>query len=468
MEFSSHRFKEKARAGLDNDALRQAMGNIDTGFQARRRAAMKRMPEFEKLQARAALIQDRALDDLDTHLESFAAQVEKRGGQVHWCSKPQDACDAVLAICRERGAKRVIKGKSMVSEEIGLNEYLTQNGISPVETDLGEYIIQIRDEAPSRIIAPALHLTEAQITESFRQTHVHLDKDRTLDSADDLLTEARTLLRRHFLEAGIGITGANFLIAETGTAVIVTNDGNGDLSRTLPIVHIIITSIEKIIPTLEEATTYLRLLVRSATGQEQSVYTSFVSGPKTDGELAGPGEFHVVLVDNGRSELIGGQFRDMVRCIKCGACLNHCPVYKSIGGHAYGWVYPGPMGAVLTPALKGLDGARALPFASTFCGRCDEVCPVQIPLTRLLRQWRERAFKDGLAGWKMRWGIKLWGFFARHPRLYRYEFNMKARLLAFLGRKRGVLRHVPFLTAWTRERDLPAPEGRTFMDYWNK
>ena len=447
MEFSSHQFKSKAKAGLADPALRQAMGNIDTGFQARRREAIAGLPQYDQLCDRARLIKDRALAGLDTHLENFAAQVEQRGGKVHWCPSAEDACAAVLGICRGRGAKRVIKGKSMVSEEIGLNEYLTENGIAPVETDLGEYIIQIRGEAPSHIIAPALHLTEAQIAESFREKHQDLPPDRPLGNADDLLAEARARLRRHFLEAEVGITGANFLIAETGTAVIVT-------------------SIEKIVATLEDATTCLRLLARSATGQEQSVYTTFASGPKTAAELDGPDEFHVVLVDNGRSALLGGAFRDMLRCIKCGACLNHCPVYKSIGGHAYGWVYPGPMGAVLTPALKGLEGARLLPFASSFCGRCDDVCPVRIPLTRLMRIWRQQAFAKGLAGWKMRWGIRIWAYCARHPAVYRFEFNTKARWLGFLGRKRGALRKIPFLSAWTAERDLPAPEGRTFMDLW--
>ena len=263
----------------------------------------------------------------------------------------------MLDLCRKLGAKTVTKGKSMIGEEIAINEYLEANGITPVETDLGEYIIQLRHELPSHIIAPAVHLTKAQVEADFRRVHTHLPADRNLDEPTTMLAEARGMLREKFLAADVGITGANFLVAETGSSIIVTNEGNGDLTQTLPKAHIVLASIEKLVPTLEDAAQMLRVLARSATGQEMSVYTTISTGPRRAGDPDGPGEYHVVILDNGRSAMLGGQFRDMLRCIRCGACMNHCPVYHAVGGHAYGWVYPGPMGAVLTPSLIGLDKA---------------------------------------------------------------------------------------------------------------
>ena len=285
----------------------------------------------------------------------------------------------------------------MVGEEIGLNGFLEANGFVPIETDLGEYIIQIRRELPSHIIMPAVHLRKAQIEADFRRVHKDLPKERNLDEPAALLAEARATLRAKFLAAEVGITGANFLVAETGSAVIVTNEGNGDLTATLPKVHIVLASIEKIVPTLEDMAQLMRVLARSATGQEMSVYTTLITGPRRPDDPDGPVEHHIVIVDNSRSAMLAGKFRDMLRCIRCGACLNHCPIYHAVGGHAYGWVYPGPMGAVLTPSLIGVDKAGHLPNASTFCGRCEEVCPVRIPLPRLMRFWREREFERHLS-----------------------------------------------------------------------
>src|SRR3954453_9377728 len=269
-------------------------------------------------------------------------------------------------------------------------------GLEPVETDLGEYIIQLRKEAPSHIIAPAVHLNKEDVAESFMKAHTLLDPHRSLEEPRALVNEAREMLRQKFLAADVGITGANFLIAETGSTGIVTNEGNGDLTQTLPRVHIVLASLEKVVPTLEDATTILRVLARSATGQEFSAYTTFSTGPRRPEDLDGPEEFHVVLLDNGRSAMLGTEFQDMLRCIRCGACMNHCPVYGVVGGHAYGWVYPGPMGAVLTPSLIGVDKSGHLPNASTFCGRFESVCPMRIPLPKMMRHWRERQFERHL------------------------------------------------------------------------
>ena len=270
-------------------------------------------------------------------------------------------------------------------------------------------------------------------------------------------------MRSSFLAADVGITGANFLIAETGSSVIVTNEGNGDLTQTLPRVHIVLASLEKMVPTLEDCTSLLRVLARSATGQDFSVYTTFSTGARRPDDLDGPEEYHVVLLDNGRSAMIGTEFQDMLRCIRCAACMNHCPVYGAVGGHAYGWVYPGPMGAVLTPGLIGVKEAGHLPNASTFCGKCESVCPVRIPLPKLMRHWREREFERHLTPSAVRWNLALWGFVARRPALYRWVTRAAALGLGFLGRKKGRFSTMPLAGGWTEARDLPAPEGDTFF-----
>ena len=463
---SSRRFKENAAARLADPVLQRALVGLKEGFPVRRRAAVERLPEFEALREEGKRIKEHTLAHLDAYLERWEAKVVAAGGHVHWCGTPEEARQAVLAICRRLGAKTVTKGKSMVAEEIGLNEFLEEKGITPVETDLGEYIIQIRGEPPSHIIAPAIHLVKEQVEESFRATHTHLDPARQLSEPRQLTDEARDILRGKFLAADVGITGANFLIAETGSSVIVTNEGNGDLTQLLPKAHIVTTTIEKVVPTLEDATTLLRLLARSATGQEFSTYTTFSTGPKRPDDLDGPEEYHVVLIDNGRSAMLGSEFEDMLRCIRCGACMNHCPVYGAVGGHAYGWVYPGPMGAVLTPSLIGVEEAGHLPNASTFCGRCESVCPMKIPLPKMMRHWREREFEQRLTPPVFRSGLKLWAFFARRPALYRIAAAAGARLLGLLGAQRGRFRHLPFAEGWTNVRDMPAPEGRSFQELW--
>ncbi|MBL8837418.1 MAG: lactate utilization protein, partial [Alphaproteobacteria bacterium] len=322
------------------------------------------------------------------------------------------------------------------------------------------------NEAPSHIIAPAVHLTKEQVETSFRETHTGLDPKRNLDEAASLVAEARHILRDRFLAADVGITGANFLIAETGTSIIVTNEGNGDLTQLLPKAHIVLASLEKIVPTLEDAAAILRVLARSATGQEMSVYTTFSTGPKRPDDADGPDEYHVVLLDNGRSALLGTEFQEILRCIRCGACMNHCPVYGAVGGHAYGWVYPGPMGAVLTPSLIGVDNAKHLPNASTFCGKCESVCPMRIPLPKMMRHYRERGFDRKLDPMAARWGLGLWAFVAKRPALYHAMTRMAARVLGLLGRRQGSFFNLPLAGGWTATREMPAPQGQTFQQMW--
>ena len=466
MQSTAHAFKDNAKRAVADPQLRRALNHVKEGFIVKRRKAADRLPEFERLRDLARDIKNHTLANLDYYLERYEAKVTEAGGTVHWCATAEDARAAVTAICREAGARTVTKGKSMIAEEIALNEHLEAAGITPVETDLGEYIIQLRHEPPSHIIAPAVHLTKDMVEADFRAAHTDLPEDRPLAEPAQLVNEARQILRHKYLAADVGITGANFLIAETGTSVIVTNEGNGDLTQVLPKVHIVIASLEKVVPTLEDATSILRVLARSATGQEFSTYTTFSTGPRRPDDADGPEQYHVILLDNGRSNMLGSEFQDMLRCIRCGACMNHCPVYHAVGGHAYGWVYPGPMGSVLTPNLIGVEEAGHLPNASTFCGRCESVCPMRIPLPKMMRHWREREFERHLAPKALRYGLAIWAFFAKRPALYHFGTGMKARLLGALGRRRGRFARLPLADGWTRHRDFPAPQGKTFQQLW--
>jgi L-lactate dehydrogenase complex protein LldF len=463
---TSPAFKNNARAALADAQLQRALSEVAPGLAARRGAARAGLPEFEELRERGRDIKNHTLAHLDLYLEAFEQKAREAGSHVHFAPTAEDARSIVRDICRQAGARVVTKGKSMISEEIGLNAALEADGIEVAETDLGEYLIQIRGETPSHIIAPAIHLTQDQVEADFRRLHTKLPADRQLIEPAQLVGEARQILREKFLAADVGITGANFLIAETGSSVIVTNEGNGDLTQSLPKVHIVLASIEKMAPTLEDVSTLIRLLARSATGQEISTYTTFSTGPRRPGDPDGPEACHIVILDNGRSDLLGGAFQDVLRCIRCGACMNHCPVYTAIGGHAYGWVYPGPIGSVLTPALIGVRQAGHLPNASTFCGRCEEVCPMKIPLPGLMRHWREAEYDAGDTPLLYRLGLKAWAAVARRPRLYHALARLGMSALGAIGRRRGAFRWLPLARGWTRHRDLPAPQGRTFQALW--
>ncbi len=465
---TSPAFKENAKGALADPQLRSAMHGVETGVVDRRRATVAKLPEFEALRDSARDIKNHTLAHLDLYLEQFESRCTAAGGNVHYAVTADEARAKVLEICRKADARLVTKGKSMIGEEIAINDHLEANGIAPVETDLGEYLVQIRHELPSHIIMPAVHLTQAQIEADFRRVHTHLPVDRQLVEPQTLLTEARVILRDRFLAADVGITGANFLVAETGTSIIVTNEGNGDLTQTLPRVHIVLASIEKVVPTLEDVSQLLRVLARSATAQEMSVYTTFSTGPRRAGDPDGPNEYHVIILDNGRTAMLGGQFREMLRCIRCGACMNHCPVYAAVGGHTYGWVYPGPMGAVLTPSIVGIENAGHLPNASTFCGRCEEVCPVRIPLPKLMRHWREREFERHLSPATVRTGLAAWGFLATRPRLYAVAMSLFVFGLGLMGKIFGRFRWLPLAGGWTQYRDFPSPDVQTFQAQWRR
>jgi L-lactate dehydrogenase complex protein LldF len=456
-------FKSRAAMKLADARLQTNLTKLADKFVTARAAAITELDDFEGTRTAAAERRDRALADLDVWLERFERAATARGATVLYAQTQTEAAQLIVEIARRHGVKKVTKSKSMVSEEVGLNQALGAAGIEAVETDLGEYILQINDnEAPSHIIAPVIHKDKEEISDLFAKTH----RTPRKTEITQLTREAREVLRGHFLSADMGVSGANFLIAETGSVAIVTNEGNEGMCTILPRVHVVLTGIEKVLPTLEDVATLMRLLPRSATGQPISNYFSLLTGTRADGEPDGPEHMYYVLLDGGRTGLLGGEFQDMLRCIRCGACMNHCPVYQKIGGHAYGWVYPGPMGSVLTPSYVGLENALDLPQAATLCGQCSVVCPVKIPLPDLLRKLREKQVERGLRPWYERAGIKAWAFAARRPALYRPMTRIAARLLHWLGGEKGRIRSLPLAGGWTDYRDFPAPSGKTFMELY--
>ena len=464
MKPRSHDFKRNARRALADEQLQQSLKVIDRGFVQKRARARDRLAEFDSLCRQAMAIRTHTRTHLDLYLEEYEKQLADSGGHLHMAATASEARLAVLEICRNARARTITKGKSMVSEEIGLNAFLDENGLRVVETDLGEYIIQLRGEPPSHVVAPAVHVSAREVEEVFRREHRQLPAGRDLPDPQALVCEARSVLRTAFLNADVGITGANFLIASTGSSVIVTNEGNGDLTQSLPAIHIVIASIDKLVPTIADANVLLRVLARSATGQPVTSYTTFATGPRRDGDEDGPAEYHVILLDNGRISMLEGEFASALDCIRCGACMNHCPVYQSVGGHAYGWVYPGPIGSVLSPAFLGLEKAADLPHACTSCGRCRQVCPVGIDLPDLLRKWRQKQYAARGQSVSVRLALSLWTMLARFPRLYQLSTGTLMPLLRLLAGNRRKLGSLPLLKGWTDSRDLPAPSGRTFME----
>lgn len=454
-------FKHASEQALHDENLQAALGNARGGFVDKRRAAVDALPEFEAIKQRAQAIKNHTLDNLGAYLTRFEEQVKASGGVVHWAETTDQANQIVLEICKSVGAHHVTKGKSMISEEMQLNSALEAAGYDVIETDLGEYIIQLAGETPSHIIAPAVHKTRPQIEALFDQYHA--EKLAANRSREHLVAEARARLRKAFLGADVGITGANFLVADSGSSVLVTNEGNGDLTASIPRVHIVTASIEKVIPRLEDLPTFLRVLGRSATGQEITTYTTLFTGPRRAGEQSGPEQFHIVLLDNGRSKLLDTPFKEALRCIRCGACMNHCAVYGAIGGHAYESVYPGPIGQVLSPLLFGMESSLETITACTMNGHCQQVCPMGIPLPELIRQHRVSAFSQGLSSQVERTGLAAWKQLALNLPLYRKITALDARIVRMLGRFPRLQRIMPFVGGWTRGRALMHSQGHTFQ-----
>jgi L-lactate dehydrogenase complex protein LldF len=455
-------FKRTASMKLDDPVLQRNMKTAKYKFVDARARAITEIDNWEAIRTHAAALRDRTLANLDAFLVEFERNATRRGAQVHWAETAEEACRIAVEIARANGVRKVTKSKSMVSEEVNLNERLEEAGIQVVETDLGEYILQLAKEPPSHIVAPAVHKSKEQVADLFQEAH---HRPRSLE-IPALTREAREALREHFLTADMGISGANFVIAETGTTLTVTNEGNADMVTTVPRIHCVITGIEKVIPTLEDFATLIRLLPRSAIGQSIANYLTLTTGVRAPDEREGPEQMHVILVDAGRTRFVGTEMQSMLRCIRCGACMNHCPVYQNIGGHAYGWVYPGPMGSVLTPVYVGIENAGDLPNAATFCGECQVVCPVKIPLPDLMRKLREQQFDARLRPFAERIALKAWAFAVERPRLYATLSRVGARFAAWLGGRDKLIHRLPGLDGWTHGRDMPAPQGKTFRELY--
>jgi L-lactate dehydrogenase complex protein LldF len=451
--------RQRTAAAVADERLRANVARAVDRFATHRTEGLAELDDADGLRRAARAVKQQVLAGLPGLLERFADEVLARGGNVCWAPTADDARGYVVDVVRRHGATRVAKSKSMATEEIDLNSALEATGAEVVETDLGEWIIQLAGETPSHIIAPALHRDRHQIHDLFVDA---VGADPVLGSEPaELVGFARRRLREVFLGAEVGITGANIAVADTGSIVLVTNEGNGRLVTALPRVHIVVLGMERLAADWHQADLLLALLARSATGQRLSSYTSIVTGPRGDGEVDGADELHVVILDNGRSELLAGEYHEMLACIRCGACLNVCPVYRQVGGHAYGWVYPGPMGSVLTPLLAHhRPEAAELAGASTLCGACMDACPVQIPLQDLLLSLRRR--KAEHAGPAERAAWKAWATAWSDPVRYGATTRLATwgRLVAGLGGR------LPVANAWAAGRTLPKPAARRFRDRW--
>ncbi|MCM3340194.1 LutB/LldF family L-lactate oxidation iron-sulfur protein [Paenibacillus sp. MER TA 81-3] len=456
--------KQRTQEVLQNDFLRQAVAFTTDKLRTGRLSAAEQFGDWEEWRERGRVIREHTIAHLDYYLGQFADQVRSRGGHVHFCGTGEDAVQTFLRIAEEKQAKLVAKGKSMVSEEMHLNERLKERGIDAIETDLGEYILQLAQETPSHLIIPAIHKNKSQIAELFTK-----EAGKKLPpETKELASFAKRKLRQFFLEAEIGLTGCNFGIAESGTVTLVSNEGNGRMVTTVPKTHVVVMGMERLVPTFEDVEVMLNLLARSATGQKLTTYTSFITGPRQEGDLDGPEELHVIILDNGRSAQLGDpQFQQVLHCIRCAACLNVCPVYRHVGGHTYGSVYSGPIGAVLTPLLQqDMKEAGTLAYASSLCGACYEACPVKIPLHDMLVYLRARKVKEGFTPSAERLGFKMFGKVFGNVKWYRM-----AGKAAYYGQKPlvrdGVIRKAPGPAAgWTKSRTFPAIPKQSFRDSW--
>ena len=477
---TSETFDANARAALNDAQLRGALKNATSLFGKRRLAAAHSVSNWEDLRSEARRIKDETLLHLDKYLEQFTVNAEEAGAQIHWARDAAEANAIVKEIAQHKQARLVVKSKSMTTEEIHLNSALEAVGVEALETDLGEYIIQLAGETPSHIIAPAIHKTRFQIADLFVEK-------LGIEPTDDvvmLTATARRVLRQKFAAADIGISGVNFGVAETGTILILENEGNIRLTTSLPKVHIAVMGIEKVIPRFADLEVFLKLLPRSGTGQHLTSYQSLITGTKRAADGEGPDELHIILLDNGRSKMLAHPTtRQSLACIRCGACLNACPVYQQIGGHAYGSVYPGPIGAVITPQLIGLKKASQLPYASSLCGACREVCPVKIDIPELLLHLRAEITEGSEVRDERsepvkrktgeRLAFKMWAAVMTRPRLYEFSARVGHLLQGFIkrgnriGKVGGLIgRLAPPLAAWTGTRDLRPIEAKSFRQQW--
>jgi L-lactate dehydrogenase complex protein LldF len=458
-----HDFLGASRQALADPPLQAALIRLTGTLLDGNRRGYAALADSSELRDHAKRIKEHTLARLDRYLEQLEASVLRLGGHVHWAGTAEDARRIIVEIAQKARCKHVVKSKSMTTEEVHLNPALEAAGLEVTETDFGEFIIQLAGERPSHLVAPAVHHTRESIARLLsRHTGEQLP-----DEAAPLAKVGRRLLRAKFATADMGITGANFAVAETGTIVLVTNEGNGRLTTACPRVHVALAGIEKVIPRLVDLPVFLKLLARGATGQTLSVYTTLITGPRRPGERDGADEFHLVLLDNGRSKVLATPFRESLQCIRCGACLNACPVYRRIGGHAYGGVYSGPIGSILTPLYDSVEDNPHLPHASSLCGACQAACPVKINIPQMLIGLRElQQHREGAKNRRERWAYRAACAVLRRPWLYRLSLKLARLALGALARGGWVKRLPGPGAGWTSVRDFPAPAVRSFREVW--
>lgn len=464
-------FHMRIDTALADGPLHQALAMTAGRLAAGRASAFASLPDADALRDAAQRIRAHTIAHLDQYLAEFTANAERAGCRIHWAEDAADAARTVVEIARQNGVSLAVKSKSMLSEEIELNAALDSAGIRVVETDLGEFVVQLAGDRPSHIIVPLVHRRREFVAALFREKLGATDDEVATIPA--MTAFARKTLRDKFINAGMGVSGVNLAVADTGTLCLVTNEGNGRLTTTLPRVHVALLGLERLVPTVADLGVILQLLARSATGQAMPVYTNLLTGPRrraqgaeAAGEPDGPDQVHVVIVDNGRTKLLGSELAEILYCVRCGACLNICPVYREIGGHAYGGVYPGPVGSVVMPGLEGLDAWSELPQASSLCGACRDVCPVRIDLPHLLLKLRAQAVRSSLAPAWLSLGMRVFAAVATRPFLYRALGNIVGRVGAAVTRD-GWLKRLPGpLSAWTDSRDFPAPAAKSFTQGW--
>ncbi|MDG6281843.1 LutB/LldF family L-lactate oxidation iron-sulfur protein [Glaesserella parasuis] len=463
LKTSNLAFKKRVDDQIHNAMMRKAVVKAQETIGANRQRMVDELGHWEEWRDAAKQIRNHVLANLDAYLYQLSEKVQQNGGKVFFAETAEEATAYIRQIALEKNAKKIVKSKSMVTEEIGLNNVLENEGIKVVETDLGEYLLQIVGDKPSHIVVPAIHKDRYKIRQ---ELHEQLGYNGS-ETPEEMTAFVRQVIRKDFLEADIGISGCNFAVAETGSVCLVTNEGNLRLATTVPKTHIAVMGMERLAPTFQEVDVLITMLARSAVGAKLTAYNTWLTGPRLEGETDGPEEFHLVIVDNGRSKILESEFKEVLRCIRCGACLNTCPAYRQIGGHGYGSIYPGPIGSVISPLLGGYEEFKELPYACSLCTACNSVCPVKIPLAQLILKHREHIAQNGMTPAAERLSIFGFNFANSHPTLWKVGVNIGAKVAGKFIKNGKAPIQVGALTEWTKARDLPSAEGESFREWFN-
>ncbi|MDO9993931.1 LutB/LldF family L-lactate oxidation iron-sulfur protein [Glaesserella parasuis] len=463
LKTSNLAFKKRVDDQIHNAMMRKAVVKAQETIGANRQRMVDELGHWEGWRDAAKQIRNHVLANLDAYLYQLSEKVQQNGGKVFFAETAEEATAYIRQIALEKNAKKIVKSKSMVTEEIGLNDVLENEGIKVVETDLGEYLLQIVGDKPSHIVVPAIHKDRYKIRQ---ELHEQLGYNGS-ETPEEMTAFVRQVIRKDFLEADIGISGCNFAVAETGSVCLVTNEGNLRLATTVPKTHIAVMGMERLAPTFQEVDVLITMLARSAVGAKLTAYNTWLTGPRLEGETDGPEEFHLVIVDNGRSKILESEFKEVLRCIRCGACLNTCPAYRQIGGHGYGSIYPGPIGSVISPLLGGYEEFKELPYACSLCTACNSVCPVKIPLAQLILKHREHIAQNGMTPAAERLSIFGFNFANSHPTLWKVGVNIGAKVAGKFIKNGKAPIQVGALAEWTKARDLPSAEGESFREWFN-